>query len=128
MPNSSQHMNKAARNEQFLDSIEIGEAPEWAATVAFYAALHHVERLRSHSGGGDSSSHADRLAYLRQSFPALFSAFKRLYEASLLARYESSAKFFSHYSAASVRDVLVAQLLHEVRDFVEVACAPPAAP
>jgi hypothetical protein len=43
MPSSAEHQEKAQQN---LDVLHSGTLiPEWATIVAFYAALHLVERL-----------------------------------------------------------------------------------
>jgi hypothetical protein len=50
MPSSAEHRAKHAANRQFLDTGNNGTPLStldgcWAATVAFYAALHLVDRL-----------------------------------------------------------------------------------
>ena len=39
MPSASQHRSKAERNRQFLSTISVNEYADWAAVVAFYAAV-----------------------------------------------------------------------------------------
>ncbi len=46
MPKSAEHREKAERNQKFLDALKDNDdVREWKAVVAFYTALHLVERL-----------------------------------------------------------------------------------
>lgn len=118
MPSADQHRRKAGRNRDFLGTIDIAAYPDWAATVAFYAAVHTVERLRKATGDGESDGHRDRLAYVRHRHPDIHYALTRLYDAAFLARYESVGVFFGKYPAEVVRDDLVGRLLPEVEGYV----------
>jgi hypothetical protein len=45
VPNKTQHLQIAQHNEQFFGNLDLASPPArgWAATAAFYAALHYVE-------------------------------------------------------------------------------------
>ena len=127
MPNSKQHREQASHNTAFLAAIDVQRFPDWAAVVAFYAAVHLVERLRA-KVGEHSINHIDRLAFLRR--PAyrntLFKAFHVLYNASLIARYETAGSFSSQFAPADVKNVLIDQHLASIDQHVAAEFAPPA--
>lgn len=95
-------------------------------TVAFYVALHAVERVRRATGYGESAGHGDRLTYLERRHPDIHFAFTRLYRASMTARYRATGEFFGRYTAEAVRDDLIGRDLVEVEEYVERKLAPPA--
>jgi hypothetical protein len=45
MPSASEHRAKYDHNRRFLNTGLAATEPEWAAVVAFYAAVHLIERL-----------------------------------------------------------------------------------
>lgn len=125
MPTADQHRRKAARNREFLQTIAVDDHPEWAATVAFYTALHVIERLRRASGDGESAGHADRIAYVKHRHPDILPPFRRLYHASSVARYRPTGDFFAAYTAETVRDQLIGRDLAAVGEYVERTLTPP---
>lgn len=69
MPNSSQHRERAEHNQAFLDTVSVERFPDWATVVAFYTAVHLVERLRTTLKSAEphqqhSKDHQDRLAFV----------------------------------------------------------------
>lgn len=84
------HIDLANRNHDTLVYlVRSGDAhSEWVATIAFYKAVQVVEavfitHLKKHSHG-----HDDRIADLKRPiFTGLFTSFRPLYAASLVARY-----------------------------------------
>jgi len=61
MASEADHISLADRNHDFLvDVLREGRFPDWAATVAFYKAVHVVEAVFAADLGRDSTSHTDR--------------------------------------------------------------------
>lgn len=133
MPNSSQHQTKAKSNRSFLDTIDCDAHPDWAAVVAFYTAVHLVERLRA-LDGRHSVNHPDRLEYVQANHRAIHFEFHQLLNVSKLARYESNADFFAQLSSAEVREKVVGEWLSAIEQYVDryvaarSAAKPPAKP
>ena len=50
MAAQSQHEVKARNNRDFLREIDATVRADWAVVVAFYTAVHLVERLRAQAG------------------------------------------------------------------------------
>jgi hypothetical protein len=117
MPTASQHKTKAERNRQFLDGIQIDGYPEWAAVVAFYTAIHVVERVRAASGHGDSTGHEDRLGYVQHEHPRIHGPYHLLQNVSMLARYQSNADFFKQFQPEDVKEKLIDGCLTQVADY-----------
>ena len=92
MPKTKQHQDKADRNRAFLDSISANGPPEWMATVAFYVAVHLVEKLRAYQGE-HSTNHKERCAAVRKQYRGIHLEFHQLYEISRLARYGTTSQF-----------------------------------
>lgn len=86
--------------------------------MAFYTASHEVERLRRATGDGSSAGHGERLAYLERRHPAIHPAFRRLHDASQIARYKSVGEFFTDNTAESVQDGLIGHDLPAVEGYV----------
>ena len=123
MPTASQHSGKATRNRAFLATIDLDDYPEWAATAAFYAALHAVERLRRRRGEGGSGSHRERKVYVWGRANPIFAAYSDLQEASEMARYDSFARFVARYPSATVRDLAIDTWLAAIETYVEAEIA-----
>jgi hypothetical protein len=86
MATESDHLKQAQHNEKFLNSIDATQFPDWAATVAFYTAVHLVQALLKHAGE-NCHSHNSRNRKVRQHFPAIWKIYQPLYTYSRLARY-----------------------------------------
>lgn len=121
MPSADQHRNKADRNRDFLNSIDRDQFPDWVAVVAFYTAVHLVERLRAKAGDGDSTSHEDRLNYVQHRLQEIHSPYQILQNVSMLARYQSVADFFNQFQPEDVQKKLVEELLGKIENFAEKA-------
>src|SRR4051794_23302754 len=102
MPTASQHQAKAANNRAFLATITVDQFPDWVVTVAFYVAVHTVERLRAAHGDGHSENHEDRLAYVQHRWPAIHTDYHILQNVSVLARYGSVSDFFAQFQPEDV--------------------------
>lgn len=132
MPNSAEHREKYLANRLFLDTANNG-APlstldaSWAATVAFYAALHLVDRLAARSNL-HPSSHADRLRFVAQHHRAIFAPYNDLKVASEVARYGTRNQFTRAYPDTVVQHVLIDQHLVAIENYVENVFTPPPPP
>jgi hypothetical protein len=112
MATAADHQAKADHHLAFLQTIP-DQFPDWLATVAFYAAVELVERLRAERGQ-HSRSHEDRKNAVRKDFPSIFKDYHDLYNASLDARYMS----LSHcLDVKDVRDVLIGRRLQHIIKF-----------
>jgi hypothetical protein len=118
MPSADQHRKKAESNRKFLDTISLDDYPDWVVAVAFYTAVHLVERLRAISGHGDSTGHEDRMAYVQEFHAAIHTAYHVLQNASMLARYQSNATFFGQFQRETIAERLVGVYLLEIENYV----------
>jgi hypothetical protein len=118
MPSEDQHRNKAERNRQFLETIVIADHPDWVVVVAFYVAVHVAERLRAISGHGDSTSHEERLAYIQSEHPEIHTHYHILQNASMLARYQSNADFFSQFQVDEINEKIIQNRLVPIEEYV----------
>jgi hypothetical protein len=131
MPNSQQHRDKANHNRAFLNTIDVQQYPDWAAVVAFYTAVHLVERLRTRMSlqyGQHSTDHQDRLGFVQGHHRPIHTPYFHLYNAGFIARYETVHSFNTKFSAADVQTVLIDQHLVAIEQHVASAFAPPPAP
>lgn len=87
MPTADEHQRQADHNERFLLGIDEDEFCDWLATVAFYAALHLVEKLRAFENE-HSLNHADRRQFVRARHPQIFVPYRQLHDTSRRMRYE----------------------------------------
>ena len=90
MPTAAEHQQRAEHHLAFLETIDTEEFCDWAGVVAFYVAVHLVERLRA-LVGQHSGDHGDRLDYIRDNHPAILAYFDALFDISLIARYRASS-------------------------------------
>lgn len=118
MPSADQHRQKAESNRQFLATIPLNGFPDWVVVVAFYTAVHLVERVRAASGDGHSTDHDGRLSYVQSMHPNIHTAYHQLQNASMLARYQSRGDFFNQFQPDQVRDLLVGRYLAEIEKYV----------
>jgi len=118
MPTADQHRIKAARNREFLATIPLDGHPDWAVVVAFYTAVHAAERLRAAAGHGDSTGHADRLAYIQSRHPDIHTHYHVLQNASMLARYQSNADFFNQFQPDDIPEQIIARRLDPIEAYV----------
>lgn len=128
MPNSQQHRDKAAHNREFLDLIATPRFPDWKVVVAFYVAVHLVERLRTrqpNAADQHSVDHHDRLRFVQVHHRQIHTAFHELFNAGLIARYQTMNSFNVQFPAAAVQEVLVDRYLVEIEQYVANWFRPP---
>jgi hypothetical protein len=131
MPNSKQHSDKAAHNKRFLTTITTADFPDWAAVVAFYTAVHLVERLRTREQNQTdqhSTDHQNRNEFIQKRHRNIHAAFHALYNASLIARYQTLEKFRRTFTVKAVQDSLIATYLESVQKYVDTQFGTNAAP
>jgi hypothetical protein len=87
MGTKADHTEKASDNQRFLDSINQKEFPDWYVTVAFYKALHLVEKLFA-AQGCHSNNHRDRHDNLKRHWQDIWREYRPLYTLSRRARYK----------------------------------------
>jgi hypothetical protein len=90
MPSAEEHQERADHNAAFLATIDTDEFADWAAVVAFYAAMHLIEKLRAYLGQ-HSEKHADRGKFIldRPEFASLDFPYNQLFTYALKARYQA---------------------------------------
>ena len=133
MPSSAEHQAKYQLNRAFLNSNSglAGGDRMWAATVAFYSALHLVERLaaRQNIHHMPPNAHGQRTRYLttHPQHHVIFRDYRELRIASELARYGTVNQFQVAYPGNAVQDVLIDQYLIAVEKYVAKVLGTPAA-
>ncbi len=85
------------------------------ATIAFYVAVHLVEKLRAYHGE-HSMSHDDRCAAVRRQFRTIQVEYHQLYEISRLARYGTASQFT--LSVEQVKALLIDTYLVAIERYV----------
>lgn len=122
MPNSKQHSDKADRNREFADYALGGTHNDWAAVSLFYAAVHLAERLRTlqpKAADQHSRNHDTRFTFLIRHHAEIYTAFKALYDASLMARYGTCLQFEKAFPGNLVADKLRDEYFVIIRKYVE---------
>ncbi len=132
MPSSQEHRAKYEDNRNHLDTGNNGRPLStlsacWAATVAFYAALHLVDRLAARANY-HPPNHTDRNAFVAGQHRPIWSAYNALYQASRTARYGTVNQFNVTYPGTTVQDVLIDQRLVQIETYVNNIFDPPAPP
>lgn len=128
MPNSQQHRDKAQHNRAFLNTIAVSTYPDWATVAAFYTAVHFVERLRTkmpNPAQQHSTDHHDRLQFVQVHHRAIHTEYHELFNAGLIARYQTIHSFRTQFSNADVQDILIDQYLVAIEQHVTACFAPP---
>lgn len=115
MPKPKQHQEKADHNKAFLTTIADDKFCDWKATVAFYSAVHLVEKLRAFDGE-HSQNHDERDRCIRRKFPVIYNSYHQLFNASLTGRYKSVGAF--NISPGDVQKMLIDTYLAEIEKFV----------
>jgi len=127
MPTPEEHLIKYKLNRKFLDSNGgLGNQEErWATIVAFYAALHLVERLAARESR-HHTSHAIREEYLAHhpQHSVIFKSYRQLQTASEFARYGSVGQFARYYSGNMVQNTLIDVHLVEIEKYAEAEFPP----
>lgn len=116
MPNKTTHLKVAHENELLASqmNMESGAARGWAATISFYAALHHVEAFFSRKGI-HSADHRTRDSNLcrHNETMAIYEDFCELKNIS------TSARYFGQYPSKIEYSVEVAPALAAVKTAME---------
>ena len=118
MPSQSQHQTKAKSNRDFLSQIDRNARSDWAVVVAFYTAVHLVERLRS-LDGQHSTNHQERLSFVQASHRNIHTEYHQLYNLSRIARYDSNSYFYSQISNEDVEKIVVGEWLTIIEKYVD---------
>ncbi len=132
MPTDQEHNDKVLDNRTFLalNGGLVNVNPRWAAVVAFYEAVHLVERLAAHDGV-DNKRHTgnnSRQLYLsaHPRHHVLLADLTALRSASEDARYESLPTFDTAWPPQDIQAILIDIHLANVRQYVSNFFAPPA--
>jgi hypothetical protein len=86
MPSADEHQRQADHNTLFLETIDPDEFIDWLVVVAFYIAVHLVEKLRT-LRNEHSVDHVDRNSFVIEHHPTIQVYFRELYNLSRIARY-----------------------------------------
>jgi hypothetical protein len=89
MAREAEHIALANRNHAALiHLLNDGQFLDWAATVAFYKAVHIAEAVLAANIGHHSNSHTERERALKMArFAPIFRDYSHLFSASRVARY-----------------------------------------
>jgi hypothetical protein len=88
-PSRDEHLAKESHNAALEVELRTGtKFPDWAATVAFYRALHLIDAFLAQRGT-HPVSHYERNNAVRRLLPGIADAYLDLYRLSLHARYEA---------------------------------------
>jgi len=84
------HLDKARRNRDFLNSLTVTDTnADWAIVVLFYRALHLVRAYIHYSGNSHGTNHSITINEVNNLFPQHLSmSYQRLYSRSRLYRYD----------------------------------------
>jgi hypothetical protein len=85
------HRRQARRNAQLaagLSKLANVAAQQWAAIVAFYAALHWVDSAILARAGSRPADHDERNRVVEQIYQLIDDDYKRLYQRSRALRYD----------------------------------------
>lgn len=116
MPKPKQHQDKADKNRKFLESVKTTEHLEWAATAAFYTALHLIEKLFAYDNA-HYTSHGTRSVGISLKHPKIVSSYVHLHNVAHLARYGTLESF--RLSASDLQNQLIDVHLTSIVKYVE---------
>ncbi len=119
MGSPQEHQAKAEHNQKFLRTIDPDSFADWVIVVAFYRAVHLVERLFVGLGLQNAHSHESRNARLKRDFGAIHRAFHPIYNVSMYARYHCNYIC----TRAKVEQEVLKTRLPEVERLVEAELA-----
>jgi hypothetical protein len=129
MPSSAEHHDKYQANRNLLNTGNNGTPLStldgcWAAIVAFYAALHLVDRLAArinlHPG-----NHGDRLSFVSSKHRPIFANYNTLKTASETARYGTLNQFNRAFPGSTVQSILIDKRLVAIETYVNNIFMPP---
>jgi phosphoribosylaminoimidazole (AIR) synthetase len=134
MPTEAEHLAKHTECRNLLNGPPVLAtlSEPWAAVVAFYAAVHLVERLAAkdlqhhtkHAGIGSRNWYIQNHAQHN----TIAADFMALYSASLVARYHPPAAFTAGYPAGTVQANLIDNCLAAIEVYVDGVFNPPGPP
>jgi hypothetical protein len=129
MPSSAEHREKYLANRQFLNTGNNGTPLStldgcWAAVVAFYAALHLVDRLAARNND-HPSTHGDRLSFVASQHRLIYASYNALKTASEIARYGTLNQFNKAFPGTTVQVELVDKRLVQIETYVNNIFNPP---
>lgn len=132
MPNASEHQDKCNHNRTFLNSGLVASNPCWAATVAFYVAVHLVEKLATLNRTPPShhTSHNKRELWLSRHprHRVIFNEYETLRDASQTSRYHTLHRFNSMFPSSVVQAQLIDNCLVTIEKYVAQVFTPPSPP
>ncbi len=94
MPEAVRHQSQVDHNKHLLGEalfrVDESSYPDWIVTIAFYAAMHSVDRELADLGLGDPRNHEVRRFLIRNRLgnSRIWGAYEALEEESRKARYE----------------------------------------
>lgn len=119
MPEESLHISQAKHNKETAKNILKNNYPfhDWAITCSFYAALHFFEANLYRSCATHSEQeaayynitpHTYRNNFIMRNHSLIYSKWKELYSASLIARYltDISKPAFKYFSINDASELL----------------------
>lgn len=120
MPTLAQHVAQGRQNEALSQLIQATN-PDWAVTTLFYAALHYVMAfslahppMRPYYG--NLKSHDATIKTLTKMAPRIGKQYRRLFDASLAARYD--CQIFTQQDVNDFRDQDLAAVKAYVRKYL----------
>jgi hypothetical protein len=119
MASEQNHISLANSNHDLLlHLLSTGTHPDWAATVAFYKAVHIAEAVFFTGFGKHSTSHSDREKTLKmRHYAHIFKDYSHLLTASRIARYLQSDGVGRFNSFADYMDLAAVKSLISKRLF-----------
>lgn len=129
MPSSQEHRAKYEANRHHLDTGNNGGPLStldgcWAATVAFYAALHLVDRLAARNNF-HPGNHTDRNSFVTGQHRPIWAVYNALYTVSRIARYGTLNQFNLAYPGTTVQTELIDKRLVAIETYVNNIFNPP---
>jgi hypothetical protein len=125
MPDVAEHDARYRDNRQFLafQGCLTSVNNQWAAVVAFYSAVHLIEKLAAYEGLDNyrHSGPGSRELYLSRHprHYLLLRDLNALRVASEYARYDSLSAFDSAFPGTTVKSVLIDKSLKRIEDYVD---------
>lgn len=114
MATLEEHERKARHNEAFLKTVST-DFPDWQAVAAFYVAIQWIEAMLA-VRGEHCSDHSERKQAVKRSFPSIAKSYDRLYNTSLIARYDDIA---DRLNAEKVKSELLNKALPHIQEFAK---------
>lgn len=127
MPSAAQHQDKYDNNRQYLDGGLVTTNPIWSVVVAFYCAVHLVEKLAAlESPPRHHRKHNDRDIWLSRRHRSIYDDYSALKDASECSRYGTLHQFARMYPASVIQHLITTNL-KAIEDYV-IAQHPPSPP